>query len=99
MKTVSKVLAIAAAVLLVGLIVAVTIPMWMIAAGIGMTGGGYAALIAMVVLCFAVGGGLMFLIFFSARKGYDEAAYRATSDEVVAEAGKPGVIRPAGPAA
>jgi len=29
----------------------------------------------MVVLCFAVGGGLMFLMFFSARRGYDDDVY------------------------
>ena len=99
MKTTTKVLAVAGAAVTIALLVAVTIPMWMVAVGIGMTGGGYAALIAMIVLCFAVGGGLMFLIFYSARKGYDEAAYRATSDEVAGEHGKPRVTGPAGPAA
>ena len=29
----------------------------------------------MVIGCFVVGGGLMFLIFYSARKGYDDAVH------------------------
>jgi hypothetical protein len=41
---------------------------------------GYGAVALMVVFCFAVGGGLMFLIFYSARKGYDDAAHRARRD-------------------
>ena len=33
-----------------------------------------------VVLCFAIGGGLMALIFISSRRGYDEAAHSASLD-------------------
>ena len=32
----------------------------------------------MVIGCFVVGGGLMFLIFYSARKGYDDAVHHGT---------------------
>jgi hypothetical protein len=32
-------------------------------------------IVFMVIGCFAVGGGLMFLVFYSARKGHDEAVY------------------------
>ena len=32
-------------------------------------------IVLMVIGCFAVGGGLMFLIFYSARKGYDDAVH------------------------
>jgi hypothetical protein len=60
------------AVLFVAAIVAMIVPMWVATAGIGMPAAGWGAVILMVVFCFAVGGGLMFLIFYSARKGYDE---------------------------
>jgi hypothetical protein len=29
----------------------------------------------MLIFCFGIGGGLMFLIFYSARHGHDEAAH------------------------
>jgi len=41
--------------------------------GIDMPVFGWAALLAGVVLTIAVGGGLMFLVFFSSRRGYDDA--------------------------
>ena len=34
-----------------------------------------ALIVLMIIGCFAVGGGLMFLIFYSARKGYDDAVH------------------------
>lgn len=44
-----------------------------------MSGHGIAALIAGAVLSLLVGGGLMALVFFSARRGYDdEAGKRST---------------------
>jgi hypothetical protein len=47
---------------------------------------GVGAVVLMIIGCFGVGGGLMFLIFFSARKGYDDAAHhgarRDRDDEV-----------------
>jgi hypothetical protein len=62
--------------LLVALIAAAIVPMWVMSAGMGMSGAGWAAVLLMVLFCFVVGGGLMFLIFYSARQGYDEAVYR-----------------------
>ena len=32
-------------------------------------------IVLMVIGCFAVGGGLMFLVFYSARKGYDDRVH------------------------
>jgi hypothetical protein len=63
------------AALLVAVIAAAIVPMWIATAGMGMSSAGYGAVLLMVVFCFAVGGGLMFLIFYSARKGYDDAAH------------------------
>jgi hypothetical protein len=47
-----------------------------------MSGSGYAAVFLMIVSCFAIGGALMFLIFYSARKGYDEAVHRGATDRL-----------------
>jgi len=44
-----------------------------------MSGHGVTALIAGVVLSLVVGGGLMALVFISARRGYDDAADRRGS--------------------
>ena len=63
------------AVLLVAAIFAMIVPMWLATAGMGMPASGWGAVILMVFFCFAVGGGLMFLIFFSARRGYDDDAH------------------------
>jgi hypothetical protein len=56
-------------------IAAAVVPMWISTAHMGLTGHGYAAVFLMIVFMSLVGGGLMFLIFFSARRGYDEAAH------------------------
>lgn len=40
--------------------------------GAAMTGHGYVALAAGVTLSLLVGGGLMALVFYSARRGYDD---------------------------
>jgi hypothetical protein len=62
-----------AALIVIGLVLAgATIPMWISTSGMGLSGHGYAALFLMIVFAFVVGGGLMFLIFYSARKGYDD---------------------------
>lgn len=45
---------------------------WSALDGAEMTVHGYIALAAGVTLSLVVGGGLMALVFFSARKGYDE---------------------------
>jgi hypothetical protein len=42
--------------------------------------GGLAPAIVMIVGCFVLGGALMFLLFFSARKGHDERVYRGGRD-------------------
>jgi hypothetical protein len=60
------------AVLFVGAIAALIIPMWVATAGMDMPAAGWGAVALMIFFCFAVGGGLMFLIFFSARRGYDD---------------------------
>jgi hypothetical protein len=72
LRQVKKGYVILGAALLVAAIFALIVPMWVATAGIGMPAAGWGAVILMVIFCFAVGGGLMFLIFYSARKGYDE---------------------------
>ncbi len=49
--------------------------MWgSIGGGVGMTGNGIAALVLGGIGTLALGGGLMALVFFSSRRGYDDAA-------------------------
>jgi hypothetical protein len=62
---------------LVALLAALIVPMWWLTADIGLSATAYGAIILMVIFCFLVGGGLMFLIFYSARKGYDDAHHEA----------------------
>ena len=78
-----KPVVIVGAVVLFGMIVTVIIPMWVATAGMSLPASGLGAVVFMIVGCFALGGGLMFLIFFSARRGYDDDAYLA------AERGRP----------
>jgi hypothetical protein len=66
---------IAAAILLVVLITAAIVPMWVMTAGISLPPGALALIVFMIIGCFGVGGGLMFLIFYSARKGYDDQVH------------------------
>lgn len=73
MWVMKKIAVIVGAALLVGLIAALIIPMWVATAGVGLSGSGNAAIVLMVIFCFGIGGGLMFLVFYSARKGYDDA--------------------------
>jgi hypothetical protein len=68
-------LLIAGAVALVALIAAAIIPMWVMTAGISLPSAAIGAIVFMVIGSFAVGGGLMFLIFYSARKGYDDRVH------------------------
>lgn len=42
--------------------------------------GGLAPAIIMIIGCFVLGGALMFLLFFSARRGHDESVYRSGGD-------------------
>ena len=68
----SRSLAIVLVVLFVAAIVALIVPMWVATAGMGLPAAGWGAVAGTVVFCFLVGGGLMFLVFYSARQGYDE---------------------------
>ena len=62
------------AVLLAGALV-VSLGMWnSIDGGAGMNGNGIAALVIGGIGTLALGGGLMALMFFSSRRGYDDAA-------------------------
>lgn len=72
----TRVLAIGGAALTLAAIVAALVPMWMMSAGMGMSIHGYIAVFLMIFFSFAVAGGLMFLIFYSARTGIDDAAHR-----------------------
>lgn len=62
-------------VLLVAAIFALIVPMWVMTVGMETSAAGFGAIVLMIIFCFGVGGGLMFLIFYSARKGHDEAAH------------------------
>ena len=78
-RAMAKWMLIGGAGLLVALIAAAIVPMWVMSAGMGLGGAGWTAVLLMVVFCFLVGGGLMLLIFMSARRGHDEAVYRTTA--------------------
>ncbi|RKE69402.1 hypothetical protein [Pseudorhodoplanes sinuspersici] len=47
---------------------------WNLESDVQMSGHGYAAMIIGIVISLAVGIALMTLVFYSSRKGYDEAA-------------------------
>jgi hypothetical protein len=64
--------AIVLVVLIVGAIFAMIVPMWVATADMGLPAAGWGAVVGTVIFCFGIGGGLMFLIFYSARHGYDE---------------------------
>lgn len=66
-------LAIAGSVAIVAAILAAIVPMWTMTAAIELPPFALAMIVFMVIGCFAVGGGLMFLVFYSARKGHDDA--------------------------
>ena len=69
-------LPIAGAALLMLLIAIAIIPMWVMTAGVSLPPAAIGAIVFMVIGCFAVGGGLMFLIFYSSRKGFDDRVHR-----------------------
>ena len=73
MDGMKKHLVIAGAVVFLAIIAASIVPMWVMTADVRLSGFALAMIALMVVGCFGVGGGLMFLIFYSARKGYDDA--------------------------
>ena len=72
-----RALAIGGVCLLLAGIGAAIVPMWVISAGASMSFHGYAAVALMIFFSFAVGGGLMFLVFYSARHGIDDAAHES----------------------
>ena len=78
MRPMKRYLLIAAAVALVVLIGALIVPMWTMTSAISLDPFAFKMIVLMIVGCFAVGGGLMFLIFYSARKGYDDAVHHGT---------------------
>lgn len=62
-----------------GVLVATVLVVIRIMAGLSdvtLSGHGIAALILGVVFTLAIGGGLMFLVFFSSRRGHDDSAHR-----------------------
>jgi uncharacterized sodium:solute symporter family permease YidK len=75
-----KLVVIGAAVLLCGVIVALLVPMWTMTAGMGMNRHGWTAIVLMLVFCFGIAGGLMFLIFYSAHRGHDDAVHFGASN-------------------
>ncbi len=73
MGLMKRFLVIAGIVVLLAVIAAAIVPMWVMTAGVELPAFALTMIVLMVLGCFAVGGGLMFLIFYSARKGYDDA--------------------------
>lgn len=72
-----RLLVIGGVALLLVAIAAAIVPLWMMSAGMSLSGHGYAAVFLTIFFSFVVGGGLMFLIFYSARHGFDDAAHEA----------------------
>lgn len=69
---------------LLGMLVAVgafVVISWQAMGVVEISGLGIGALIAGVVLSLVVGGGLMALVFYSARRGYDDQTHDARSGE------------------
>jgi hypothetical protein len=75
-----KLVVIGAAVLLCGAILGLLVPMWTMTAGMGVNRHGWTAIVLMLVFCFGIAGGLMFLIFYSARRGHDDAVHFGALD-------------------
>ena len=72
---------IAGSVALVVLIIAAIVPMWIMTAGVSLPPTAFRFIALMIIGCFGVGGGLMFLVFYSARKGYDDGVGQRDPDE------------------
>jgi hypothetical protein len=72
---------VAGAVVLVAIIAAMIVPMWIMTAGVSLPTTAFRFIALMIIGCFGVGGGLMFLVFYSARKGYDDGVGRADLDK------------------
>lgn len=54
--------------------------MWTMTAGMGMNRHGWTAIVLMLVFCFGIAGGLMFLILYNARRGHDDAVHFGAFD-------------------
>jgi hypothetical protein len=50
-------------------------------AGVSLPSTSFRFIALLIIGCFGVGGGLMFLVFYSARRGYDDGVGRADLDE------------------
>ena len=72
---------IAAAVALVAIIAAAIVPLWLMTSDVPLPSTSFRFIALLIIGCFGVGGGLMFLVFYSARKGYDDGVGRADLDE------------------
>ena len=77
----TRMLVIGGGLVLLLIVAAALVPTSMMLAGMTLSGHGYAAVFLMVFFSFAVAGGLMFLIFYSARHGYDDAAHHGGERE------------------
>jgi len=55
---------------------------WVSLGQVDISTGGYVALVLGAVVTLGVGGGLMSLVFYSSRKGFDEAAGGRRDDDV-----------------
>ena len=71
-KDMKRYAVIAGSIALVALIVAAIVPLWVMTAGVSLPPTAFRFIALMILGCFGVGGGLMFLVFYSARKGYDD---------------------------
>lgn len=60
------------AILVAAIVMAVDV--WSSSADAGMSGHGYAAMAIGIIVTLVLGGGLMALVFYSSRHGYDDAA-------------------------
>ncbi len=86
---VAKLVVVAAVVLLLAVIAAMIGFMWVETAHMSMPAAGWSAVVLMVVFCFGLGSALMFLIFFSARRGHDENAHLGAIRGQADREGKP----------
>ena len=69
-------------VVILGIAVWAGFALWRMMPDAGVSGHGYLAMTLGIFFSFLVGGGLMALVFYSNRKGYDDAADRRwTPDE------------------
>jgi hypothetical protein len=78
MRAMKRSFVIGGSIAFVVLIAAAIIPMWVMMADVSLPPGAIGLIVFMVIGCFGVGGGLMFLIFYSARHGYDDAVHHGT---------------------